>query len=138
MTTSTSLPVGPAATPVLLVLLPVGVAGAAHPTQTATNAFLHALQHKLGAAIRVMRIQEAHHPAVVRSFQLAELPALVLVQQGVELWRHQGLPDADVIIPLLLSKLQPSAEPVQRPIVPASAGTPAPRAFFLAPGAPEV
>ncbi|MCR5889714.1 hypothetical protein LRS06_18435 [Hymenobacter sp. J193] len=94
----------------LLVLLPVATA-ATHSSQTATNTFLNTVQHKLEPVIRLLRIQEASHPAVVRSFQPDELPAMVLVQHGVELWRQQGLPDGEAIISLLLSKVQPLSTP---------------------------
>ncbi|MBG8556259.1 thioredoxin [Hymenobacter guriensis] len=106
MTTPTSPSTGPAEAAVLLVLLPVTM-GTTHTAQNALNADLNALQHKLGSIIRLLRIPETSHPAVVRSFQPDELPAMVLVQQGVEIWRQQGLPDGDAIIPLLMSKIQP-------------------------------
>lgn len=102
MPTSSSLVVRPADAAVLLVLLPE--TGAARPAP----ATLQTLQRQLGPAVRVLRVEEARHPAVVRSFQATELPALVLVQQGVELWRHQGLPTDEALATLLLSKLRPA------------------------------
>lgn len=90
-------------TAVLLVLLPV----AAEAAPPATLARLEALQRQLQPAIRVLKIDEASHPAVVRSFRAAELPACVLVRQGVELWRQPGLPDGEQLAVLLLSKLAP-------------------------------
>ncbi|MBD2767925.1 thioredoxin [Hymenobacter sp. BT664] len=81
---------------VLLVLLPRVPADQAALRQPA-QAALRALQGRLGSAVRVLKIDEATHPAVVQSFDSPELPACVLVRQGVELWRQQGLPDeADV------------------------------------------
>ncbi|TGE24815.1 thioredoxin [Hymenobacter aquaticus] len=108
MTTSAApLSSRPADSAVLLVLLPVA-AGAAGAAQLATNTALTTLQQQLGSAIRVLRVDEASHPVVVRSFQPTNLPALVLVQQGVELWRQQGLPEGNTLGPLLLSKLRPA------------------------------
>ena len=66
--------------PAAAVLLPPGASAA-------TTATLVALQQQLGAAVRVLAIDEASHPAVVRSFGPPALPACVLVRQGVELWR---------------------------------------------------
>ena len=101
MPLSTIPPVLPSDTAVLLVLLPVvprsEVAGEAQ-----TNASLRALQGRLGPAIRVLKIDEASHPAVVRSFGPPQLPACVLVRQGVELWRSQGLPDDEAMVEFLL------------------------------------
>jgi hypothetical protein len=77
---------------VLLVLLPRVPADEAAPRQQA-HAALRILQGRLGSAVRVLKIDEATHPAVVHSFGPPELPACVLVRQGVELWRQQGLPD---------------------------------------------
>jgi len=75
---------------VLLVLLPPALGGEALP-KAQTSASLRNLQGRLGPSIRVLPVDEDSHPAVVRSFGTPELPACVLVRQGVELWRHQGL-----------------------------------------------
>ncbi|MBJ6145588.1 thioredoxin [Hymenobacter sp. BT559] len=80
---------------VLLVLLPLP-AGQAAPAPT-----LRHLQQHLGAAVRVLAIDEASHPAVVRSFGTPELPACVLMRQGVELWRQQGLPSPEALLATL-------------------------------------
>ena len=80
----------PPAPAVLLVLLPLG-AGPAEAVALAT------VQQQLGAAVRVLAIDETSHPAVVRSFGAPALPACVLVRQGVELWRQWGLPDAAAV-----------------------------------------
>lgn len=90
---------------VLLVLLPP--VGSAPPVRAATLADLQALQQQLGRVIRVLSVDDASHPAVVRSFQMANLPAFVLMRQGVELWRQQGLPEGEFIVAQLLARLAP-------------------------------
>lgn len=90
---------------VLLVLLPP--VGTAQPVRAATLAALQGLQQRLGSVIRVLSVDEASHPAVVRSFQPADLPAFVLVRRGVELWRQQGLPEGEFIVGQLLARLAP-------------------------------
>lgn len=87
---------------VLLVLLPPANSEAA---QAFTRAALHSLQQQLGAAIRVLRVDEATHPAVVRSFDGHGLPAWVLMRYGVELWRQTGLPGGPATVALIMSKL---------------------------------
>lgn len=87
----------------LLVLLPP--IGTAPQVRAATLAALAALQWELGAAIRVLTVDEMSHPVVVHSFHVTDLPCFVLMQQGVELWRQGGLPEGEAIVPLLLSKL---------------------------------
>ncbi len=94
---------------VLLVLLPP--VGTARPVRAATLAALQALQQQLGNVIRVLSVDEASHPAVVYSFQATTLPAFVLVRQGVELWRQQGLPEGEFIVAQLLDKLAPPTTP---------------------------
>lgn len=85
---------------VLLVLLPLASGReASGPPVTAST--LYTLQQRLGPAVRVLKIDEATHPAVVRSFGKPELPACVLVRQGVELWRQQGLPEDGAVATLL-------------------------------------
>lgn len=95
----------------LLVLLPrVGI-GKSEQTPAVRANTLHVistLQQSLGSAIRVLRIDEASHPAVVHSFDGRGLPAFVLIREGVELWRQQGLPEGQQMAALLLSKLLPT------------------------------
>ena len=90
----------------LLVLLPP--VGTAPQVRVATLAALVGLQQEIGAAIRVLTVDEVSHPSVVRSFHATDLPCFVLMQQGVELWRQGGLPEGEGIVPLLLSKLWPA------------------------------
>ncbi|AWM31860.1 ammonia monooxygenase [Hymenobacter nivis] len=87
---------------VLLVLLPLAPSGAG---QVATCAALHTLQQQLGAAIRVLCVDEAAHPDVVRSFDGQGLPAWVLMRHGVELWRQPGMPSSAATVALIMSKL---------------------------------
>jgi thioredoxin-like negative regulator of GroEL len=94
---------------VLLVLLPP--VGTAQPVRAATLAALRALQQQLGPIIRVLTVDEDTHPLVVHSFSPPDLPAFVLVQHGVELWRQQGLPEGEHIVAQLLSKLAPPTAP---------------------------
>lgn len=101
--------------PVLLVLLPSAAADAAQAAWLASSDRLDALQNRLGTAIRVIRIDAASHPAVVRSFDGRGLPAFVLLQHGIERWRQPGLPDGEPTALLLLSKLVP---PVKDPVEP--------------------
>lgn len=110
--------------PVLLVLLPSATTAAAHQTRLATECLLATLQQQLGRAIRILPIDQATHPAAVRSFDGRGLPAFVLTRHGVELWHQQGLPEGPDMAALLLSKLQPAptapttlanTEPVLKP-----------------------
>ncbi|QKG55250.1 thioredoxin [Hymenobacter sp. BRD128] len=93
----------PAEAAVLLVLLPP--VGTAQPVRAATLTALKALQAQLGPAIRVLTVDEGTNPVVVHSFPPLDLPAFVLVRQGVELWRQQGLPEGEFIVAQLLDKL---------------------------------
>ena len=103
---TTPLPLPPSAdAAMLLVLLPP--IGTAPQVRAATLAALAALQRELGAAIRVLTVDELSHPSVVHSFQATDLPCFVLVRQGVELLRQGGLPEGEAIVPLLLEKLGP-------------------------------
>jgi hypothetical protein len=112
MPSSTHPPLRPNFSAVLLVLLPTvsltpqqapPVAGAA------TKLLLANLQLELGGAIRILKVDEATHPGVVRAFGSQGLPAFVLLRDGEELWRQQGLPEGESMAALLLSKLLPPA-----------------------------
>ena len=93
----------PADAAMLLVLLPP--VGTAPQVRVATLAALATLQRELGAAIRVLTVDEGSHPSVVHSFQATDLPCFVLVRQGIELLRQGGLPEGGAIVPMLLEKL---------------------------------
>lgn len=95
---------------VLLVLLPAA-APAAQPPPPLLAGSLEQLQQQLGAAVRVLRIEEAKHPTVVRSFHAAALPACVLLRRGIELWRQPGLPSAETASVLLGKLAEPAAVP---------------------------
>ena len=95
----------PADAAMLLVLLPP--VGTAPQVRAATLAALAALQRELGAAIRVLTVDEKSHPVVVRSFHATDLPCFVLMQQGVELLRQGGLPEGEAMVSLMLGKLGP-------------------------------
>lgn len=103
--TPTALPADAA---VLLVLMPAP--DAPRQAQADTLAALQALQSRLGASIRVLVVDETSHAIVVRSFRPTDLPAFVLVQRGVEIWRQPGLPEGEAIVPLLLRKLRDAAD----------------------------
>ena len=105
------LPIHPA---MLLVLLPTvgpGVKQETQPARMATNLLLKGLQLQLGTAIRVLKVDEASHPAVVHAFDGKGVPAFVLLRDGAELWRQQGLPEGEPMAALLLSKLEEVEKP---------------------------
>jgi hypothetical protein len=87
---------------VLLVLLP---SLARHPAAlSATDVPL--LQHHLGTAVQVLRIDEGTYPMVVRSFLPLQLPACVLLRQGVELWRQEQIVSTRQLVPTILDKVR--------------------------------
>ena len=105
---SAILPLLPVHTAMLLVLLPTvgpGTEQETLATRTANNLLITKLQAQLGAAVRVLKVDEASHPAVVHAFDGRGVPAFVLLRGGEEVYRQQGLPEGEDIAPLLLRKL---------------------------------
>lgn len=108
MLPSAPVPLLPAQSAVLLVMLPTVGPSPEQETplaRTATNLLLQGLQAELGTAIRVLKVDEASHPAVVRAFDGRGVPAFVLLRDGAELYRQQGLPDSALLASLLLREL---------------------------------
>ena len=108
------LPLLPAHAAMLLVLLPTVGPGSNQASQLArmsTNLMLKNLQLRLGTAIHVLKVDEGSHPAVVRAFDGQGVPAFVLLRDGAELWRQQGLPEGEPMAVLLLSKLKETILP---------------------------
>jgi len=85
----------PARTTVLLVFLPSAASRDTIGQRLSLTKLAELWQQQLGQAIRVLKIDESVHPEVVRSFDVQQFPAFVLVQQGVELWRQEGISMAD-------------------------------------------
>ena len=105
---SSILPLLPAHAAMLLVLLPTvgpGTKQETQPIRMATNLLLKDLQLELGTAVRVLKVDEATHPAVVYAFDGRGVPAFVLLRDGEEVYRQQGLPEGAPMAALLLSKL---------------------------------
>ncbi|MBD2756520.1 thioredoxin family protein [Spirosoma validum] len=71
------------------------------PQRALLTALADSLQAQLGSLVRVLRIDEADHPDVVQSFAITLMPAFVLVQRGIELWRQQGLADERTLVDLI-------------------------------------
>lgn len=71
------------------------------PQRVALTDLADSLQANLEGLLRVLRINEATHPDVVRSFAVSQMPAFVLVRRGVELWRQVGMPDEAAVAQLI-------------------------------------
>ncbi len=81
----------PAKTAVLLVFIPAAPTQESVGQSLAVTKLVSPLQQKLGSSVRVLKIDETMHPDVVRSFDVRQFPAFILVQQGIELWRQEGI-----------------------------------------------
>lgn len=92
---------------VLLCFLPPAASGESVQERTRLLALSQRLQQRLPGLIRVLNVDESLHPDVVRSFNLQQLPALVLVQQGIERWRQEGVQTWEelTLIPYLLEQV---------------------------------
>ncbi|GAB2583646.1 thioredoxin domain-containing protein [Spirosoma areae] len=87
---------------VLLIFMPHKWAD--HRQQASLTALADSLKVQFGGLLRVLRIDEATHPDVVRSFAIIQTPAFVLVRRGIELWRHEGMADESTFM-LLIERL---------------------------------
>lgn len=76
----------PAKAAVLLVFMPTN-----RKQQETFTKLINSLHDFLDGSLRILQLDEATHPEVVRSFDITHLPAFVLIRQGVELWRHEGM-----------------------------------------------
>lgn len=75
--------------PVLLVCTPAAMAQRAD-----VDLLLKKAKSILHPNVQIMRINEITHPEVVCSFGFSALPAFVLLQRGLELWRYTGSVDS--------------------------------------------
>jgi len=75
--------------PVLLVFTPPTPA-----QRVEVDWFLDKARSVLNPTVQIMRISEETHPEVVHSFGFTSLPAFVLLQRGLELWRYSGPVDS--------------------------------------------
>ncbi|MFD1144698.1 thioredoxin family protein [Larkinella insperata] len=91
----------PAKTAVLLVFVPDSLT-----QQIVVNRLLERVGAELGDVVRITRVDQVVHPEVVRSFGVQQLPSFILLRQGAEIWRHNGLPDLADLMRLLTERLQ--------------------------------
>ncbi|MVM38567.1 thioredoxin [Spirosoma sp. HMF3257] len=85
MTSHSSLLTDSPQRPVLLIFT------SASPVQRIEiDQLMEKAQSLLNPTVKIMRVSATIHPEVVRSFGFTSLPAFVLLQQGMELWRYSG------------------------------------------------
>ena len=63
------------------------------------------LQTHFGDTLRILKIDDASHPEVIASFGVSQRPTFVLVRQGAEIWRQEGLTDFDQFLRSLQDKV---------------------------------
>ena len=90
----------PVQLPVLLVFTPATMTQWAEVDQLVEKA-----RSVLNPAIRITHITETTHPEVVSSFGFSSQPSFVLLQRGLELWRHTGFIDGPELIQQLSARL---------------------------------
>ena len=73
--------------------------------RTVLTELADSLQAHFGSQLRILRINEANYPEVVQCFAVDEIPTFVLVQQGIELLRQEGLTDKDTLVSLIQNRL---------------------------------
>ncbi|MGV3557295.1 thioredoxin family protein [Larkinella arboricola] len=95
----------PAKTAVLLVFVPDSLT-----QQVVVNRLLERVAAELGDVVRITRVDQVVHPEVVRSFGVQQLPSFILLKQGNEIWRHNGLLDFQDLMQLLTERLREAAE----------------------------
>ncbi len=108
MNTTSSTPVSMTdSATVLLCFLPSATTQDALLERAFMTELAQHLQQRLPGLVRVLKIDEKLHPDVVKSFQLSRLPAFVLVQQGIERWRQEGVGRSEEItsLPVLLQRI---------------------------------
>ncbi|UFH55927.1 co-chaperone YbbN [Spirosoma sp. KNUC1025] len=93
--------------PKLAILL---VFTSASPAQRVeVDRLLEKIKLVISPAVQIIRVSEAAHPEVVRSFEIRSLPTLILLKRGQELWRYSGAIDNPELLHQLGNQMeQPS------------------------------
>ena len=87
----------------LIFFMPWG--GVNRPQRVLLTTLANSLEEQLGGLLRILRIDEATYPEVVKSFAITQTPAFVLVRRGIELWRQEGLSDQATLVALIQERL---------------------------------
>ena len=90
---------------ILLVFVPLERAD--RQQRASLTALTNLLQEHLGGLLRIIRIDETTNPDVVQSFSVTHVLTFVLVRQGIELWRQEGLSDETPFVRLIQRLLLP-------------------------------
>ena len=84
---------------VLLVFMPS--APATHEQRKLLVQPTDSVQGRFQTRLRVLRIDATNHPHVVHCFAVTLTPTFVLVREGLELWRQEGLPAEETLVSLI-------------------------------------
>lgn len=87
--------------PVLLVFTPVASA-----QRVDVERLVEKARVVLNPTVQILCVNETTHPEVVSSFQFTSIPAFVLLQRGLELWRYTGPVDSPDLLGQLSNQME--------------------------------
>ncbi|RCR70531.1 thioredoxin [Larkinella punicea] len=61
------------------------------------RALANSLQHELGDLLRIILLDEKSYPDIFQSFEITINPTFVLLREGHELWRQEGIPEENLL-----------------------------------------
>ncbi|WP_138993146.1 thioredoxin [Larkinella sp. C7] len=67
------------------------------PKRVLVRTLANSLQQDLGELLSVIILDEKSYPDIFQSFEITINPTFVLLRKGYELWRHEGIPEENLL-----------------------------------------
>ncbi|GAA4408603.1 hypothetical protein GCM10023187_30740 [Nibrella viscosa] len=63
------------------------------------------LKKAVGNYVQITKVDTDAQPEITRTFNVQQLPAFILFNQGLEIWRHEGVIDGQTLNQLIQQKV---------------------------------
>ncbi|GAA4448089.1 hypothetical protein GCM10023189_05470 [Nibrella saemangeumensis] len=64
------------------------------------------LKKAMGSYVQITKVDTDAQPEITRTFNVQQLPAFILFDHGLEVWRHEGTIDGQILNQLVQQKVE--------------------------------
>lgn len=71
----------------------------------ASSTTVEGIKKSVGQYVQVTKVDTEAQPEIIRTFNVQQLPAYILFNHGLEIWRHEGSIDGQILSQLVQQKV---------------------------------
>lgn len=83
--------------------------------KSASSVAAEGLKRSVGSSVQVTKVDTNAQPEIIRTFNVQQLPAFLLFNQGLEIWRHEGSLDEQLLSQLIQQKVNSLTSALNQP-----------------------